>query len=66
MSGNQYAIRMRRSDGSVDSVVYFSDGTTATPDADGTVRVPSEDIEAMLLAGYEMIDQADLADFERW
>jgi hypothetical protein len=62
MSGDHNTVLMRRSDGSIDSVVYFPDATTAKPDADGAVRVPLENVMAMMLAGYEV----DEVDFEGW
>jgi hypothetical protein len=55
--------RMRRSDGRRDTIVYFPNASVAKPDADGAVSVLSENVMAMMHAGYEVIDQGDLA---RW
>jgi hypothetical protein len=54
---------MRRADGESDTIVYFPNASIAKPDADGAVSVLSENVMALMTAGYEIIDQAD---YERW
>jgi hypothetical protein len=49
MSGT--LIAMRRADGTTDSEVHFA-GHIAKPDRDGVVRVPSEFVIALMMAGY--------------
>jgi hypothetical protein len=63
MSSNPAAVRMRRSDGRIDSHVYFPDASVVKPDAGGIVLVSLEYVAAMFRAEYEIIDEAD---FERW
>jgi len=52
---NRRTVRMRRSDGNIDSRIYFGDGTFAQPGAaDGVIEVPlGQDVGAMVAAGYE-------------
>jgi hypothetical protein len=53
-------IPMRRADGTMDSVHFLPDASAIKPAADGTVLIPVEFVMALLMAGFELTDLADM------
>lgn len=57
--------RMRRANGTRDTHVFFPNGSVSRPDVDGAVSVLGENVLAMMKAGYEIVNQDDLACWYR-